>query len=318
MSFYFSKKNLKVMFNKIQKIRLTLMSVVVASVMMLVSCDKNGLAPETNGTKPSSAKISAGIVATTDVPVPKFDGKMYVFDTEDAFLQVRQQLEDSYTANIKSYVGALSAKGLTEDEMDMAAYNEKFDFAKPVTDFDSKVAGFVSAREVIEPSYQKWLQNDVLDFSTNPYDKIGADQFTAALLNANSEVMIGGKIINFLVQRLKICVPSNTNRSGSWYSGSKFRIFGDLHVNYIAVSATTYPQWKIFGTWLPSLRSVCASTSGVGYGLFCKQKDASTAEKCFYGFTGVIKFFPGISVRPGELSSSHSCPSKGVYGSLSI
>ncbi len=308
------------MFNKIQKIRLTLMSVVVASVTMLVSCDKNGLAPETNGTQPSSARI---IPVSDEVPVPKFNGKMYEFESEEAFVAKRQQLEDSYNAYMKAYVGGLSARGLNEDQIDETSVNEKFDINKPITDFDNKIAGFVSARESIEPEFQKWMQNDNLDFATNPYAKVAVDQFSAALLNVNGEATIAGKVVNFKEApageaRLRICLPTITSRSGSWYSGSSFRIFGDMHVGAVAVAATTYPQFKLFRRWWPSLRNVCASTSGVGYGLFCKQKDASASQRCFWGITGVAKWTGLIQVRAGELKSFHSCPSKGVSGSLSI
>ncbi|MCF8247925.1 MAG: hypothetical protein K9J37_22280 [Saprospiraceae bacterium] len=95
----------------------------------------------------------------------------------------------------------------TDEEIEAIIDSLGWNEDQPLLDVEAGL-GFMSLRRSIESQMDIWLNNSVLDPSTNPDDHIITDEETRSLLTPDCKAMIGGQVIDF-------CTPGGNTLNGS-------------------------------------------------------------------------------------------------------
>jgi hypothetical protein len=162
----------------------TLVLALVGTLFTFTSCEKVDISPQNENSGITLVNLKSSDNQT--VRMLEFESTQEYDNTIEMLEQEVERLEDLF---VKKYA-YLSDDDLNEME-EKVAYNDRqalLDFVASKHFTNSMLFAFLEAEE-------KWLNNDVLDEKTAPYNKYVVEEAEMALLNEDGEVKIAGKII---------------------------------------------------------------------------------------------------------------------------
>ncbi len=192
-----------------KKIKLPLLLSLAALLATLVwfSCAKEKIQPHHNNSTSQSGSgesVSADAIDTCALLISQITmnaNGMLSFSDATHFNKVVICLEtrvDNYNDDFEA-----AHPNTTDEEIEAIIDSLGWNEDQPLLDVEAGL-GFMSLRRSIESQMDIWLNNSVLDPSTNPDDHIITDEETRSLLTPDCKAMIGGQVIDF-------CTPPSGN-----------------------------------------------------------------------------------------------------------
>jgi hypothetical protein len=169
----------------------------IAFLGFITSCEKDMQAPISQMTK-TSTPIQAFTVnlnaCAKDMGGIVFDGTMLVFQDGNHFTRVMTCLSEQVDNNEENFENQTAS--MTDDDANRYAQSIRYEEDQPLIDFENSL-GFYSLRSKLSAASEQWLNNPVLDETTNPDNHVIVDDVLRALLNTAGKIKIGNQVCDF-------------------------------------------------------------------------------------------------------------------------
>jgi len=212
-------------------------SIFILGMLLLTSCNNNPVPIlentfETNGLKVITYGVNKGVLGKNT----SIGTTIATFTDQQAYDNYMGSLDQQIEVWDNAFVARWSQ--LDDDAINAKEAELNFDSEKPLTDFENSV-GLQSLRQKYLAEESVWLNNDVLDETTDPDDnpEYDFDDSEKALLNVNSEVQIGTDIY----KQLNSGQISAINGVMQKFAGQKGTIITDVVAgSYLKIAQTDY------------------------------------------------------------------------------
>lgn len=161
----------------------------IISIFIYTSCDEDiNLEDEQNSSKKDIELITNG----NSNKVSSVNSMLH-FSNIDIFKETLKNLEieyENYDDTFLEQWGYLSDDKL-DDKEDELGYTPQ----QPFIDFEKQFKGFKSLRKEIAEKEEVWLNNEVLDEATDPYNHFVFEEEMRTVLNPKGQVKVGKELI---------------------------------------------------------------------------------------------------------------------------
>ncbi len=160
----------------------------ISSIFIFTSCDEDiDLVSEQN-----SSQRDIELITNGNSNKSSGANTMLHFSTMNIFEETIKNLEIQYEENDDTFLAQWGHLG--DDDLDLKEDELGYTPQQPFIDFEKQFKGFTSLRKNIDAKEKIWLNNEVLDEATDPYDHFVFDEEIRTVLNTNGQVKIGKEL----------------------------------------------------------------------------------------------------------------------------